>query len=50
MTKQLLFYEQVTPISLARHADWSVAPITDFSFAAQTNSVPDTIPEFLLAA
>ncbi len=50
MTKQLLFYEQVTPISLARHADWSVAPITDFSFAAQTNSVPVTIPEFLLAA
>jgi len=50
MTKQLLFYELVTPISLSRHADWSVAPITDFSFAAETNSVPVTIPEFLLAS
>lgn len=50
MAKQLLFYELVTPISLTRHADWSLAPITDFSFAAGTNSVPLTIPEFLLAS
>jgi len=50
MTKQLLFYELVTPISLTRHANWSVAPITDFTFAAETNSVPVTIPEFLLAS
>ncbi|MEO8244665.1 MAG: SapC family protein [bacterium] len=50
MTKQLLFYELVTPISHSRHADWSVAPISDYRFAAATNSVPLTIPEFLLAA
>ncbi|MCW1918920.1 SapC family protein [Rhodobacter sp. KR11] len=50
MAKQLLFYELVTPISLTRHADWSLGPITDFSFAAGTNSVPLTIPEFQLAA
>lgn len=50
MTKQLLFYELVTPISNARHATWSVEPIADYHFAAGTNSVPLTIPEFLLAA
>jgi hypothetical protein len=50
MPKQLLFYERVTPISNARHASWSVAPIADYSFAAATNSVPVTIPEFLLTA
>ncbi len=50
MSKQLLFYELVTPITNARHANWSVGPITDYHFAAGTNSVPLTIPEFLLAA
>ena len=50
MTRQLLFYENAAPISAARHGAWSVAPITDFTFAAGTNSVPVTIPEFLLAA
>lgn len=49
MSKQLLFYELVTPISNARHASWSVAPMADYRFAADTNSVPLTIPEFLLA-
>ena len=50
MTKQLLFYEMVSPVSLTRHGEWSLGPMTDFSFAAQTNSVPLTIPEFQLAA
>ena len=50
MSKQLLFYELVTPISNARHASWSVAAMADYRFAAATNSVPLTIPEFLLAS
>jgi hypothetical protein len=50
MTTQLLFYELVTPVSIGRHARLSVEGLSDFRFAAATNSVPLTIPEFLLAA
>lgn len=50
MDKQLLFYELVTPISVARHAKWAIAGQSGYRFAADTNSVPLTIPEFLAAS
>lgn len=46
MTKQLLIYEQVVPISKQRHADWSVKTGTDYSFAKTINSVPLMAVEF----
>ncbi len=42
MTKQLMFYEEATPISKERHADISVRSGTDYSFAKNVNSVPVT--------
>jgi len=50
MTKQVMFYEEATPISKERHADLSVRTGTDFSFAKNVNSVPVTAVEFLPAA
>ena len=50
MTKQVMFYEEATPISKERHADMSVRTGTDFSFARNVNSVPVTAVEFPLAA
>lgn len=50
MNKQLLFYELVTPISAGRHAKWAIGGDAGYRFAAGTNSVPLTIPEFLAAA
>jgi len=50
MTKQLLFYELVTPISKARHAKWSVRTDGHYKFAAEANSVPLMSVEFLTAA
>ena len=48
--KQLLFYELVTPVSQARHADVSVAESKGYSFAADVNSVPLMTVEFTAAA
>ena len=36
---QLLFYENITPVSPQRHADLSIDR-ADFGFAANVNSVP----------
>lgn len=46
MTKQLLIYEQVVPISKQRHADWSVKTGNDYSFAKTINSLPLMAVEF----
>ena len=50
MSKQLLFYELVTPISKARHARWSIKPEAQYTFAADANSVPLMTVEFVAAA
>jgi hypothetical protein len=50
MSKQLLFYELVTPISKARHAQCSVKTDGCYNFAADTNSVPLMTVEFVAAA
>ena len=49
-TRQLLFYEQATPLSKERHAKWSVELGRDYAFARATNSVPLTRVEFARAA
>lgn len=46
MTKQLLIYEQVVPISKERHKDWSLKQGSDYGFARQINSVPLMAVEF----
>lgn len=48
-TKQLLFYEQATPITFTRHGGWSVELGKDYAFARGTNSVPLTRVEFARA-
>jgi hypothetical protein len=50
MSKQLLFYETVTPISQSRHAKWSVKPDARYAFAAESNAVPLMTVEFVAAA
>jgi len=50
MAKQLLFYDLITPVSSARHRDWSVRPSHKFSFASKANSVPLMAVEFVAAA
>jgi hypothetical protein len=50
VTKQLLIYQQVVPISKQKHADWSVKSGTDHEFAREINSVPLMAVEFLSAA
>ena len=41
MAKQLMFYDQVVPVSPQRHGKWCVEPSTDhFGFARLANSVP----------
>lgn len=46
---QLLFYDQVVPVSSQRHRDLSIERV-DFGFAAKVNSVPLTAVEIPLAA
>jgi hypothetical protein len=50
VTKQLLIYGQVVPVSRQRHGDWSVKVGTDYTFARQVNSVPLMAVEFENAA
>lgn len=50
MSKQLLIYEKVVPVSSKRHVDWSVKTGEDYSFAKHINSVPLTAVEFPSAA
>jgi hypothetical protein len=49
MATQLLFYNEVAPITAERHSTWHTREVTDFSFAKKTNSVPLMAAEFLSA-
>jgi hypothetical protein len=49
MTTQLLIYENVVPLSRARHGSWSVE-VADYSFSRKVNSVPLMAVEFPQAA
>jgi hypothetical protein len=50
MTSQLLFYNDVAPISSERHRDWHVRELKDYSFANKVNAVPLMAVEFLNAS
>lgn len=50
MSKQLLFYENATPVSSKRHREWSVKSGRNYGFAKTTNSVPLMAIEFPNAA
>ena len=50
VTKQMLYYEQVVPVSAQRHQDWALEPRADFEFAGHSNSVPLVTVEFPAAA
>ena len=50
MSKQLLIYDELTPLSSERHRDWSVKADGHYAFARTANSVPLTAVEFPLAA
>ncbi len=50
MATQLMFYEQVMPISLQRHADWYVEGGLNYEFAKNINSVPLVAAELPHAA
>ena len=50
MTKQLMFYEQVVPISAERHGGWSVLQGTDYRYASEINAAPLMCTEFQVAA
>jgi hypothetical protein len=45
-----LFYSRPAPLSAQAHRTFKVRSETDFSFAAGTNAVPITVPEFVMAA
>ncbi len=45
-----LFYSKPVVLDVARHADATVTPITDYSFARKVNSVPVNGIEFIEAA
>jgi hypothetical protein len=45
-----MFYTQPEPVLQASHKDVSIRPEWDFAFAANTNTVPVTVPEFPLVA
>jgi hypothetical protein len=48
--KQLLIYNDVTPVSKEKHGKFSLKPSNSFDFARQTNSVPAVAQEFALLA
>lgn len=50
MSKQLLIYERVAPVSFDRHGQWSVKEAASFRFARDLNSVPLLAAEFVAAA
>lgn len=50
MATQLLFYNQVVPLSAERHKDWHISPVKDYSFTRSTHAVPLMAIEFLNAA
>lgn len=51
MSRQLLFYDRVTPVSPQRHAKWCVDGASQrYQFSSGINSVPVTAVEFSAAA
>ncbi len=48
--KPPLFYTEPAPVTAGTHGDFKIQPERDFSFARDTNAVPITTPEFVLAA
>lgn len=50
MSKQMLIYERVVPVSRQRHGNWSIKTGHDYSFARHVNAVPLTAIEFPAAA
>lgn len=47
---QLLFYNEISPLSADRHKDWHINPVKDYSFTKSTHAVPLMAIEFLNAA
>jgi len=45
-----MFYTRPEPVRAETHAGISIRPETDFSFAAHVNTVPVTLPEFMMVA
>lgn len=45
-----MFYSRIEPLVPTLHKDFKLRPETAFGFAAKTNTVPLTVPEFTLAA
>lgn len=50
MSTQLLFYNDVVPVTKEHHAKISIDTTQDYSFASKVNSVPLTASEFPFAA
>ena len=50
MSKQLLYYEKVVPVTSERHGDLYVKGASDYEFARHSNSVPLMAVEFPSAA
>jgi hypothetical protein len=48
--KQMLIYNDVTPVTRDKHAKFSYKPTGNYDFARQTNSVPLVVQEFGFAA
>ena len=46
MAKQLLFYDQVVPVSKEKHGNLSVKTGDNYQFAKQANAIPITLGEF----
>ena len=45
-----MFYTRPEPVRAENHAGLSIRPEFDFSFAAHVNTVPVTVPEFMMVA
>lgn len=45
-----LFYERPAPLSPTTHKSFKIRAEADFAFAAKTNAIPVTVPEFVIAA
>lgn len=50
MTKQMLLYETVAPITAARHGNWSLDRRQDYSYCKAINACPLMVSEFRAAA
>ena len=50
MAPQLMIYENLVPVSQARHRSWSVQVGADYAFCRSVSSVPVMAAEFAGAA